>query len=302
MLGAAQLAHFFIGDKATNIVGRALHDIGLPLWTASLPRPRVGKIPSTPPQMRRVVYFPSCINRTMGASADSKEEFSGDLINQVVHLCAKAGYEVIFPDNMGKLCCGMIWESKGMPDIANRKTAELDEALWQASGHGRWPVVCDQSPCLHRMREHIKRVRLYEMAEFIEDCLVPHLEFRPTDKPVAVHITCSTRRMGLAGKLVSLAGRCSTKVLVPQEIGCCGFAGDKGFTHPELNAWGLRKLRPQITAFGATEGYSNSRTCEIGLSTNSGIPYKSIVYLVNQVTSSKLSSHDQSSNKTDTEK
>ena len=53
------------------------------------------------------------------------------------------------------------------------------------------------------------------------------------------------------------------------------------------------KLRSQIEAFGAVDGYSNSRTCEIGLSTNSGIPYKSIVYLVNKVTSPKpASSHD----------
>ncbi len=32
---------------------------------------------------------------------------------------------------------------------------------------------------------------------------------------------------------------------------------------------------------GVKVGYSNSRTCEIGLQTNSGIPYISIVYLVN---------------------
>ena len=39
----------------------------------------------------------------------------------------------------------------------------------------------------------------------------------------------------------------------------------------------LRKLRPQIEAAGVSIGYSNSRTCEIGLTTNSGIPYVSIV-------------------------
>lgn len=88
--------------------------------------------------------------------------------------------------------------------------------------------------------------------------------------------------MGLADKIVELASMCSSKVLVPAEVGCCGFAGDKGFTEPKLNEWGLRKLRPQVEAFGAKTGYSNSRTCEIGLSTNSGIPYKSIVYLVEE--------------------
>lgn len=60
---------------------------------------------------------------------------------------------------------------------------------------------------------------------------------------------------------------------------CCGFAGDKGMTHPELNKWELRSLRDQVR--DASAGYSNSRTCEIGLQTHSGIPYMSIVYLVN---------------------
>ena len=76
-------------------------------------------------------------------------------------------------------------------------------------------------------------------------------------------------------------------MLVPEEIGCCGFAGDRGFTHPELNAYALRKLRPQIEAHGITLGYSNSRTCEIGLSTHSGVPYVNIAYLVDECTTAK---------------
>jgi D-lactate dehydrogenase len=34
----------------------------------------------------------------------------------------------------------------------------------------------------------------------------------------------------------------------------------------------------------AKEGYSNSRTCETGLSINSGIAYKSVIYLVDKAT------------------
>ena len=75
--------------------------------------------------------------------------------------------------------------------------------------------------------------------------------------------------------------------ILPEGVGCCGFAGDRGFTFPELNKYGLRKLRPQIEANHIEVGYSNSRTCEIGLETNAGIPYMSIVYLVNEVTTAK---------------
>lgn len=52
--------------------------------------------------------------------------------------------------------------------------------------------------------------------------------------------------MNLGNMLVDLARLCSTKVIVPEEVGCCGFAGDRGFTYPEVNAYALRKLKPQI--------------------------------------------------------
>ena len=76
-------------------------------------------------------------------------------------------------------------------------------------------------------------------------------------------------------------------VFVPEEVGCCAFAGDKGFTHPELNAWALRKLRGQIEHHGVQRGFSNSRTCEIGLTTHSGVPYRSLIYLIDEVTNKK---------------
>lgn len=286
MLACANAAHTVLGDKGVDTIGKGLHAIGLPLWTASLPKPYSPKAlvnKYQPEQNRKLVYFPSCINQTMGVSKEKGKDVE-PLAKVFVRLCQKAGFEVIFPEGMKNLCCGMIWESKGMPDIADRKTRELEAALLKASEGGRYPVVCDQSPCLHRMREHIKSLHLYEPAEFIHDILSPYLTFSPIDRPVAVHITCSSRRMGIADKIIGLASRCSNSVTVPAEVGCCGFAGDKGFTHPELNAWGLRKLRPAIEKSGAKEGYSNSRTCEIGLTTNSGIPYKSIVYLVDECT------------------
>ena len=78
---------------------------------------------------------------------------------------------------------------------------------------------------------------------------------------------------------------CSTDVVVPDQITCCGFAGDKGFTTPELNESALSTLADQVKDCG--QGYSTSRTCEIGLSHHSGIDYQSIVYLVDQCTEAK---------------
>ena len=289
VLTLADTAHAVMGTTLMTSLTRGMHQtLGIPLWTPAMPKAyRIRKqlrnhITAKPD---KVVYFPSCINQTMGLARKSPEEMA--LVDKMVSLLQKGGFEVIFPENMDKLCCGTIWESKGMMDIADRKSKELEEALWKASEEGRYPVLCDQSPCLHRMRETIKKMKLYEPAEFIYTFLRDRLIFTPTDEPVAIHITCSMRRMGLADTIINVAKLCSKNVFVPEEIGCCGFAGDRGFTHPEVNAYALRKLSPQLEEKGIQRGYSNSRTCEIGLTTNSGIPYVSIAYLVDRCTRPK---------------
>ena len=86
--------------------------------------------------------------------------------------------------------------------------------------------------------------------------------------------------MGLEGKLEKLAKMCAEHVIVPEGVNCCGWAGDRGFTHPELNESALKSLRMQVSTCDV--GYSSSRTCQIGLSLHSGIPYYSIVFLVDE--------------------
>lgn len=283
LLSVASGMKRIIGPDAVNAMGRGLHHIGLPLWSAALPTAYYPHAVNTPPSKLKVVYFPSCINRTMGQTT-SKGEKNRPLVETVVALCAKAGYEVIFPEKMENLCCGMIWSSKGMPDISRLKSDELEAVLAEASENGRWPVICDQSPCLHHMQEYFKSVTVIEVHDFVARYLAPNLEFNPVDRRVALHLTCSTRQMGLSDKLIDLARKCTRHLLLPAGVGCCGFAGDRGFTHPELNAYALRNLRAELEEFGATEGYSNSRTCEIGLSLHGHIPYRSLIYLIDEVT------------------
>ena len=291
VLGVANLGHSVLGSSVMTGICNGLNKMGMPLWTTAMPKaisqPHHPKDQSTnsPNDELKVVYFPSCINQTMGLAKGAPVKSS--LVDATCKLINKAGYEVIFPEGMKKMCCGQIWESKGMLDIADRKSAELEEALWKASNEGRYPVLCDQSPCLHRMKKVIKRVKLYEPAEFIMTFLKPRLDFHPISRHIALHITCSTREMGVSQHLIDLARLCSDNVFLPEGVGCCGFAGDRGFTYPEMNKYALRKLKPQIEQNNIEIGYSNSRTCEIGLQTHSGIPYMSIVYLVDECTTPK---------------
>ncbi|MBQ0068979.1 MAG: FAD-binding oxidoreductase [Bacteroidales bacterium] len=277
----ASAAHSVLGDSAVTSMGKAMHSLGLPLWTPALPKPHRMKKLMEKTGGKKVVYFPSCLNQMMG---HGKQGAKTDLVDKVVEFLHRAGWEVIFPEGMNKMCCGMIWESKGMPDVAQRKTDELEAAMLKASEYGKYPIVCDQSPCLHRMQGHMKQIKPLELMEFIHDYVADDLTFHQTSEPVAVHVTCSSRHMGIVDKIVSLARRCSSNVVLPEGVGCCGFAGDKGFNHPELNAYALRKLRKAIEDAGVKRGFSNSRTCEIGLTTNSGVPYQSLIYLIDEVT------------------
>jgi D-lactate dehydrogenase len=72
-----------------------------------------------------------------------------------------------------------------------------------------------------------------DIAEFLHDWVLTNVDIpKRTPGPVALHLTCSTRRMGLDAKLTSIAHACSETVVVPPDVGCCGFAGDKGFVGP----------------------------------------------------------------------
>jgi len=97
-----------------------------------------------------------------------------------------------------------------------------------------------------------------------------------------IHLTCSSRRKDLEPTVRSVAERCAQRAIFPEHIECCGFSGDRGFNFPELTRSALAPLKEQIPA-GCSRGYSNSRTCEIGLSGMGGIEYRSIFYLIDEV-------------------
>ncbi len=46
----------------------------------------------------------------------------------------------------------MMFNSRGFKDAAAKKGAELEASLLKASENGKWPVVCDTSPCLAQIK------------------------------------------------------------------------------------------------------------------------------------------------------
>ncbi|PZW51439.1 D-lactate dehydrogenase [Pseudomonas sp. URIL14HWK12:I3] len=286
-LTAANTARKLLGAPRLNRLSAVLSKTSkgrMPRWTPAMPQPvrpvRVGEASNDP--RPRVVYLAACVSKVMGPAYADREQSS--LLDKTRSLLEKAGYQVVFPDNAESLCCGQPFASKGYPEQAEHKRQELINALLHASRGGLDPIYCDTSPCTLRLVQDLgdTRLDLYDPVRFIRTHLVDRLTFTPQDEPVAVHVTCSTQHLGESQALIDLARRCSTQVVIPEGIHCCGFAGDKGFTTPELNAHALRSLKDAVQYCG--EGISTSRTCEIGLSTHSGIDYHGLVYLVDRVT------------------
>ncbi|HZZ84105.1 MAG TPA: FAD-binding and (Fe-S)-binding domain-containing protein [Anaeromyxobacteraceae bacterium] len=284
-LALADAAHAGLGERALAGLSRGLHRVSgrlLPVWNAALPRPaRTGPLEDvTRGRGRRVVYFPACVTRLWGPSRGAADERADTAA--VLSILEKAGYDVLFPRDLGSLCCGLTFESKGFPELADQKCAELERALLERSEGGAIPVLCDTSPCTQRMRAHFSApLRVYEPAEFIHTFLMDQLRFERRAGAVALHVTCSAQKMGLAPQLRAVAEACAERVVIPP-TGCCGFAGDRGLSVPELNAAALAGLREAVQ--GCEAGYSNSRGCEVGLSLHGGIPYQSIVHLVDRCT------------------
>ncbi|MCP4126556.1 MAG: FAD-binding oxidoreductase [Gammaproteobacteria bacterium] len=284
-LSLADGAHALFGSRVLDTLAggaRRLSGGRLPQWNEYMPGPAaaVKPAPVIAGYAPKVVLFPSCASRTMGPARGDQERDS--LHVKTLALLQKAGYQVIYPQAVDGLCCGMPFESKGFPQQAANGMEALEQALLIASREGEYPILCDTSPCTQRMREHLdQRLKVYEPVGFIQEFLRSRLVIHRRVGTIALHPTCSSRKMGLDGAMRNLAEACAEQVVVPEEIACCGFAGDRGFNFPELNASALQGLR-QALPDDCEAGYSNSRTCEIGLSLHSGLHYRSIVYLVDR--------------------
>jgi len=287
LLAAADGVHRLLGTRLMAAASRSMRKVSgnrIPLWNAAMPRPaeRLAPPPSTIQERPSVVYFPSCINRVMGPPRGESTDRSVGSVT--FRLLEKAGYNVLLPPEVESLCCGMAFASKGYRLQGDAKSRELERALRDSSRDGTLPILFDVSPCLYRMREVVgKELPLQEPVQFTLKYLVPRLRVRKLDKVVAFHITCSAQKMGLEEASLRLAELCAEQVVIPEGIECCGWAGDRGFTVPELNASALHGLNEKLPR-GCSEGYSTSRTCEIGLSLHSGIPYRSILSLVDACT------------------
>ena len=224
-----------------------------------------------------VVYFPTCGGRIFGGNSKNQKS----LPEVMIQLLNRAGYAPRLPKNFDRLCCGQALESKGLKAEADASAENLANALLEASDHGRYPIVLDASPCSTRMKNFMgNKIKILDLPDFAHDGLLPRLVIKKKDGPIAIHLNCSARLHGSENNLVKVAKSCAHQAVFPAKIGCCGFGGDRGFMTPELNIHALRNVRDEIT--GCHEGFSTNRTCEIGLTSETGVSFSSLAYLLEE--------------------
>jgi len=270
---------------------------------AGLPKAASARLPETVRAGAAAVYVPSCTNRIFGTAADRPKTTAGgafsagrrSLAEAMVEVSGRAALPVWIPAEVSGSCCGLPWGSKGYAEAQRHKANEMVEHLWRWSEEGELPVVIDAASCTHALAEpgegvlgeenagRLAALTILDSVAWAHDRLLPRLEIGHKLGSATVHPTCATRQMGLSSRLRSLANALADDVHVAPSATCCGFAGDRGFTHPELTAAATAPQARELAGREFDAHLSSNRTCEIGLTRATGEPYESFVFLLEEL-------------------
>ncbi|MFF1383792.1 FAD-binding and (Fe-S)-binding domain-containing protein [Arthrobacter sp. NPDC058288] len=265
----------------------------VPLYSAELPGGGSVRKRPTPAGEVDAVYFPACVGTMFGPAGAGPDAEGRGVQYSFEQLCGRAGLTLLVPEGIDGLCCGTPWSSKGMD--AGRKTMREKTlaALREATRDGELPIVCDASSCTEGLRQAVesdepgagqRALRLVDAVDFAAERILPRLPDHGKLESLALHPTCSSTRMGLNDALGAVAGAVADRVEVPENWGCCAFAGDRGMLHPELTASATAKQAAEVAGMDAAAHASCNRTCELGMTRATGAQYRHVLELLEEVT------------------
>ena len=293
-LRAGHTVQALFGASAMPFITRALKTFGSShLWSPEMPKAAKAPLPSTNLEGAAAIYFPACISRMMGHLPGEPTELS--LVEALVKLADRAGTPVHIPFDVEGTCCGVPFSSKGFDEAHRYTINHAIEKFWEWSQQGRLPVVMDTSPCTYGVlssrayltddnQAKFDKLKIIDSTAFAYDVLLPRLQVRRKVGSVALHPVCSVTKMNLLPQLEGVAKACADKVVVPRDAGCCGFAGDRGFTHPELTASATKHEAREVKTQSFDGYFASSRTCEVGMTRSTGQVYRSFLYLLEETT------------------
>lgn len=281
------IAGSIITQKAISKITEGLHGVTgvTPYVPKTTPKANRYRLRSRikPTNFEKVVYFSTCANRAFKPNQGYDDERS---LQQVVEsLCNKAHIDIIYPQHIENLCCGLSFEN--YDDVHERAVKDLHDALMKASQNGKYPIVIDHSACFNHAFKHMPDLEINDISEFLCKYVVPHLDIEKCDERVIVHKQCKIKSLNKSQYIEDLARLCTDHVFNIKSFACDGFAGQKGFFTPELNKCATKDLAAEIAEYGATLGVSSSSTCEIGLGENGGIPFIGVAFLLDRCSKAK---------------
>ena len=281
------IAGSIITQKAISKITEGLHGVtGItPYVPKTTPKANRYKLRNRikPTNFEKVVYFSTCANRAFKPNQGYDDDRS---LQQVVEsLCNKAHIDIIYPQHIENLCCGLSFEN--YDDVHERAVKDLHDALMKASQNGKYPIVIDHSACFNHAFKHMPDLEINDISEFLCKYVVPHLDIEKCDERVIVHKQCKIKSLNKSQYIEDLARLCTDHVFNIKSFACDGFAGQKGFFTPELNKSATKDLAGEIAEYGATLGVSSSSTCEIGLGENGGIPFVGVAFLLDRCSKAK---------------
>jgi D-lactate dehydrogenase len=271
--GAASLARKVIGTET------------VPLWEKDLPKGGFRRVARHDPNPE-AVYFAACIGTMFGPA-----EGSPGVTSAFLTLCERAGVSLIVPDGIANMCCGTPWKSKGLSDGYYEMRETVLPALWTASDHGRIPVVCDAASCTEGVEKLIGSsddrfpgLRIIDAVEFVDARMLTALTVTAPVNSLALHPTCSSTHLGTNEALSRIAGAIAAEVFIPDDWGCCAFAGDRGMLHPELTASATASQAAAVRSRDFDAYASTNRTCELSLTRATGHEYEHLLETLERAT------------------
>lgn len=265
----------------------------VPLYSAELPGGGSVRKRPTPTADVDAVYFPACVGTMFGPAGTARDTKGHGVQYSFEQLCARAGLTLLVPEGIDGLCCGTPWSSKGMAAGQTTMREKTLAALREATRDGELPIVCDASSCTEGLRQAVESdspaagqrpLRMVDAVDFAAERILPGLPDHAKLESLALHPTCSSTRMGLNDALGAVAGAVAERVEVPENWGCCAFAGDRGMLHPELTASATGKQAAEVADMGAAAHASCNRTCELGMTRATGEQYRHVLELLEEVT------------------
>ncbi|MEI2779615.1 MAG: FAD-binding and (Fe-S)-binding domain-containing protein [Tetrasphaera sp.] len=274
----------------------------IPLVGDDLPGPGVSRRTSARHEPGDVVFFASCMGELFAAAA-SPDPTAADSVPRgaafaFLRLCDAAGVRAQLPVGLESLCCGTVWRSKGLTDGLRTMAIATATALLTATRGGAVPVVAEASSCTHGLHslaadlaaagEHVLAQQvagldIMDSTRFVATRVLPGLTLTRRVGSVVVHPTCSDQHAGDIPHLLAIAQACADRVVVPDDAGCCAFAGDRGLLHPELTASATRREAAEVSRAAYDAYVSTNRTCEIGMSRATGRPYRHVLELLDEL-------------------